>query len=341
MVLVENSIQPVLHNTAPSSQTSQWQFPPGIYTPRQFIAQLAVIPEIILFQLGPDDVSSKQTCRDILMDGLRSSLSQEGRESTLALPDWKSATPSEMTQQAKKVGDTLPQYALEYNYTFAGIAELKVYSPCEGHKWVPPAGQLLRSSRSSPILMMLYNEWLQQITCLRDSLLSFENFTEVQLDLSDPAHHGTRQMEGIRESSLRSIQAQTHTDADILEVAKVLTAPNLPEGGFGFQYSQGTVLPAVLFTQSATRLLRYFPAQVQEPGEEDRCVLFECPNSNLQSNLVQTPQCKAFDTISAQAVSDAITGAQYPGLQRNIQLTGKLNNGEAFSLDHGTVLLRS
>ncbi|KAJ5647162.1 hypothetical protein N7490_003534 [Penicillium lividum] len=249
---VESSIKPVLHNNASSTQTNQWQFPPGIYTPRQFIAQLAAIPESILVQLGPDDAS---------------------------------ATPSEMTQQAKKVGDTLLQYALEHNYTVSGIAELKVYSPCEGHKWLPPVGQLLRSSRSSPTLMMLYNVWLHQITCLRDSLLSFENFKEVQLDLSDPSHHGTRRMESIRESFLRNIQAQTHTDADILEVAKVLTAPNLPEGGYGFQLSQGTVLPAVLFTQSATRLLRYFTAHVQETGEEDRCVLFECPSFNLQRNL--------------------------------------------------------
>ncbi|KAJ5660840.1 uncharacterized protein N7484_000212 [Penicillium longicatenatum] len=333
-----NSIHPVSH-MAPSTQNSQWQFLPGIYTPRQFIAQLAVIPESILVQLGPDDASSKQTSRDILMDGLRSSLSQEGRESTLPLPDWKSATPSEMTQQAKNIGDTLLQYALEDNYSVAGIADLKVFSPCEGHKWVPPAGQLLRSSRGSPILMMLYNEWLHQITCLRDSLLSFENFKEVQLDLSDPSHRGTRRMESFRDSYLFSIRAQTHTDADILEAAKVLTAPTLPQGGYGFQYSRGTVLPAALFTQSETRLLRYFPVHVHETDGEEECVLFDFPNFNLDNGFLKEPECIALDTKSEQVTSHASTGTLHSGLRHNIQLTGKKNNGETVSFDLDTALL--
>ncbi|ORX98956.1 hypothetical protein BCR34DRAFT_628290 [Clohesyomyces aquaticus] len=216
------------------NRPSNWNFRPGTYTPREFIREIAVLLESVIVQLGPDPPDTPST-RTILMDGLRSSLSHEGREATLLLADWKSDSPSDITKQALRVGKALYGYASEFNNKVRGDPHLTVYSPCEAHKWVPPAGRLLRSSRSSPILMMLYNEWLHQITCLRDGLLPFENFEDVQLSLLDPAARGTRPLEDIRKDfNLRMSRGQT-SRTSLLEVAKVLTAPSLSAGGYGFQ----------------------------------------------------------------------------------------------------------
>ncbi|KAG8416380.1 hypothetical protein J3458_006970 [Metarhizium acridum] len=160
---------------------SEWQFRTGVYTPKQFMREIATLVESVIIQLGPDSPGEADT-RSILFDGLRSSLSHEGREATLHLADWKSDEPSPITQHILRIGKTLDNYAHEYSGVVPGDASLTIFSPCEGHRWVPPAGRLLRSHRSSPNLMMLYNEWLHQITCLRDGLIPFENFEDVQLN---------------------------------------------------------------------------------------------------------------------------------------------------------------
>ncbi|KAJ5106943.1 hypothetical protein N7456_003618 [Penicillium angulare] len=334
---IQQSVSSFSNNTTLSAQPGQWQLAPGVYTAKQFIAQLAVIPESILVQLGPDNPSAKSTSRDILMDGLRSSLSQEGRESTLPLSDWKSAAPSEMTLQAKRIGDTLLQYALEYNYSVPGNVGLMVYSPCEGHKWVPPAGRLLRSSRGSPVLMMLYNEWLHQITCLRDSLLVFENFSEVQIDLTDPMFRGTRRMEEIRESFLFKIRAHQYTENDTLEVAKVLTAPDILAGGYGFQYRSGTVLPESLFSQKPTCLLRYLPVHILEISREEP-VLFDFQNSDEEQSYGDLPQLGSLDIKPADILNGKITSTQISAVAHSVELSGELH-GEKFSFDLGTAIL--
>ncbi|EED24621.1 conserved hypothetical protein [Talaromyces stipitatus ATCC 10500] len=259
-----------------ASQITSWKLRPGVHTPRAFITELAIIFESILVQLGPDDPSTPSS-PEILMDDLRSSLSHEGRESTLPLPDWNEPNLSEMTKQAKRFAQVLAQvlyqYAAEFQHSVPGDPQLVVYSPCEGHKWVPAAGRLLRSNRSSPIPMMPYNGWLHQITCLRDALLAFENFEDVQLDFSDTIQRGTCPMESIREAFLFKIQTYKVNHSDIIYVAKALADPGLPSGGYSSQYRYGVVLPAALFAPSSSRLLRYIPTQLDINGEE--CVMFD------------------------------------------------------------------
>ncbi|AEO68493.1 uncharacterized protein THITE_2051111, partial [Thermothielavioides terrestris NRRL 8126] len=246
----------------PATRRNEWQFRPGTYTPREFIREIAVLLESVIVQLGPDKPGEPDS-RSIFMDGLRSSLSHEGREATLPLADWNDEHPSELTRHILRIGKAIYQYASESLGAVPGNPALTVYSPCEGHKWVPPAGRLLRSERSSPVLMMLYNEWLHQITCLRDGLIAFDNFEDVVLNLTDAERPGTRPMQDVREALLAQIARGRVSRETLLETAKVLTAPDLPAGGYGFQYDHGVVLPAALFSGAGSSLfLRYSPTRL-------------------------------------------------------------------------------
>ncbi|KAK3294198.1 uncharacterized protein B0H64DRAFT_462823 [Chaetomium fimeti] len=183
----------------------------GLLESRSIINSVdAEIAILLITQLGPDGPQDANS-RAILMDGLRSSLSHEGRETTLPLADWNSGEPSDLTRHILRIGKALFQYASEANHIVPVDPSLTVYSPCEGHKWVPPAGRLLRSQLSR---------------------------------------------------------------GAFLEVAKTLTAPGLTAGGYGFQSDRGVVLPAAVFSGTASRLLlRYSPARLI-PEHSQQPVLF-------------------------------------------------------------------
>ncbi|KAL2127450.1 hypothetical protein VTI74DRAFT_10703 [Chaetomium olivicolor] len=263
----------VHHALPPATRRNEWRFRPGAYTPKEFIREIAILLESVIVQLGPDEPGDADS-RAILMDGLRSSLSHEGREATLHLSDWNSEHPSDLTRHILRIGKALFQYASESNHAVAGDPSLTLYSPCEGHKWVPPAGRLLRSHRSSPILMMLYNEWLHQITCLRDYLIGFDNFEHVVLNLDDTARRGTRRMEDVRVALLERVIRGEVSRETFLETAKVLTAPDLAPGGYGFQYEKGVVLPAALFSEIAPSFLLHFTPTRLVEERSPRSVLF-------------------------------------------------------------------
>lgn len=253
----------------PATEYHDWRFRPDAYTAREFMREISILFESVIVQLGPDGPGEDDS-RAILLDGLLASLSHEGREATLRLVDWNSEQPSGLTRHILSIGKTLFQYASEFNHATVGNPSLKVYSPCEGHKWLPPAGRLLRSHRSSPALMMLYNEWLHQITCLRDYLIGFDNFEEVVLILDNTARPGTRPMEDVRVALLERVARGNVSRQLFLETAKVLTAPGLPAGGFGFQYSRGVIMPASVHSHEAPDFLFHFsPTQLAE-GEGPR-----------------------------------------------------------------------
>ena len=325
----------------PATRLNEWRFRPGAYTPREFIREIAILLESVIVQLGPDGPGDADS-RAILMDGLRSSLSHEGREATLPLVDWNSENPSDLTKHILRIGRTLLGYATESNYSVAGDPALTVYSPCEGHKWVPPAGRLLRSDRSSPILMMLYNEWLHQITCLRDNLIVFENFEEVVLNLFDTSRRGTRPMEPFRQAFLSHVSRGELSLESLVETAKILTAPGLGAGGYGFQYNTGVVLPAKLFSESRTNLLRYIPARLTciEPGQK----LFEPSGpawiaggkidiGSLKSSPVSEVPWQASITASAAALNDGLKTRSWL-----LKLTATSESSIAFSIDLGDII---
>lgn len=327
------------HALPPPTRRNEWRFRPGSYTPRDFIREIALLLESVIVQLGPDGPEDANS-RAILMDGLRSSLSHEGRETTLPLADWNSEQPSELTRHILRIGKALYQYASEANHIIPGDPSLTVYSPCEGHKWVPPAGRLLRSSRSSPILMMLYNEWLHQITCLRDILIGFDNFEDVILNLDHPSKRGTRPMEDIREALLAQVKTDQVSRGSFLEAAKVLTGPSLPAGGYGFQYNKGVVLPATVFSETSSDLLLHFSRTVLVQEETQRPVLFvPAPAAQDTKNLdVSELKSASSGKFSRHiSVEDARNAVGEDG-QYLIKLAAHSNGNPVFSVDVASVV---
>lgn len=257
---------------------NEWRFRPGAYATREFVHEIAILFESIIVQLGPDQ-SGDADSRTILLDGLRSSLSHESPEATLPLADWDSDQPSALTRHISRIGQTLFQYAAEASRSVVpGDPSLTVHSSCKGHKWTPAAAQLLCGPRGSRVLMMLYNEWLHQLTCLRDFLIAFDNFEEVVLNLDNPSRPGTRPMEDVREALLAQVKSGQVSRGVLLETAKVLTGPALPAGGYGFQYSQGLVLPADLFSRPTSgRLLHYSPTLIVHEANQQPVLFASAP----------------------------------------------------------------
>jgi hypothetical protein len=223
-----------------------------------------------------------------------------------------------------------------------GNPALTVYSPCEGHKWVPPAGRLLRSERSSPVLMMLYNEWLHQITCLRDGLIAFDNFEDVVLNLTDAERPGTRPMQDVREALLAQIARGRVSRETLLETAKVLTAPDLPAGGYGFQYDHGVVLPAALFSGAGSSLfLRYSPTRLAEEPSQQPVLFVASPvprgleKVDLGSLGAASPSVGPWDTSLRAEKATPGDSTEHEAVLRMI---GTTNDEPGFKVDLGRVI---
>jgi hypothetical protein len=332
-----NDIQ---YGPMPYSRSTNWYFHPGTYKPKQFFAEIAILPESVITQLGADNPGETDT-RAILMDGLRSSLSHEGREATLLLADWNSENSSEATKHILKIGKALYDYASESNHVVPGDPNLTVYSPCEGHKWVPPAGRLLRSHRSSPILMMLYNEWLHQITCLRDGLIPFENFEDVALNLRDVSAKGARPLEEIRKAFASEISRGRLSHESIIEIAKVFTAPNLPAGGYGFQYDKGIVLPAVLFSGGESQFLRYIPTSLVESSQQPVIFDFELEDSPSEDKVEISsisPASSAPPRLLEAKIIPEPPHKNHSAQSQLLKLMGTYEDNSTFSVDVGRIV---
>lgn len=334
---VDNNVQHGSPAIAANDHASaEWTFRPGVYTPKKFIEEIATLVESVILQLGPDSPGEPDT-RSILFDGLRSSLSHEGREATLHLADWRNDEPSQVTQHILKIGKTLYNYALEYSQQVPGNPSLAIYSPCEGHRWVPPAGRLLRSHRSSQNLMMLYNEWLHQITCLRDGLIPFENFEQVQLNLGDPSRRGTRPMEAVRAGFLSHIIRGRLPQEAVVETAKVFTAPSLMLGGYGFQYNHGVVLPASLFSLQKTPFLHFAPISFVDSDYQP--AIFETsPPSNEKTLVSQLDQASDLKRADVATNITSVLLSTDAAQSHSLQLVGVVDHSHVFTVDIGKVV---
>jgi hypothetical protein len=169
----------------------------------------------------------------------------------------------EIEQQANTIGQYLTAEAQKIAETTHFGGKIDIRSPCEGHLWTPAVAQLLMGPRSNGLLMQLYNEYLHQMVLLRDSLLPFENFADVHFHLQKSTRGpGLRKFESARAQILVECLTRSISQKTLLEVAKTFIAPDLPEGGYGFQGDNVTVLPAFLFGSSSPRLLRYHSAAI-------------------------------------------------------------------------------
>ncbi|ENH62929.1 hypothetical protein FOC1_g10006395 [Fusarium oxysporum f. sp. cubense race 1] len=246
--------------------------PPGVYSVRQLVATTSPLLDVIISRLGPDGPNDIPA-RTVLVNGLAASLATTGRESTLPLVHSSQDTARrEIVIQANKIAKTLVGYVHDSIDPTNANPKIRLRSPCEGHLWTPAVAGLLLGPRSDSQLMELYNEWLHRMILLRDSLIPFENYDKVPLVIPRDSSRGIRDLEEPRKLFLVHCLTGTIQHVAIVDLAKVFTARHLPRGGYGFQYSQGLVLPAFLSGSTSLHLLRYHPAHVYDVESE---VLFD------------------------------------------------------------------
>lgn len=260
-------------------QSGQWRFPVGTFLAKDIITQLAPLFDHLVIQLGedkPGDLSS----RDILLSGLHSSLSLDSSESTLPIQAGAEGDAKELAVHASKIAKYITHLVSKTRSEVTSDGQLSVKSPREGYLWREEVTALLAGPRSNNVLMQLYNEWLHQLVLLRDSLLPFENFSEVPLTF-DVKANGLRAVETARNSFSQEVISGAIQRTALLNVAKAHTAPSLPSGGYAFQFERGMVLPLSLFTGEDSCLSRYVPATVTQSAASSRLLFVPQRGSHL------------------------------------------------------------
>lgn len=242
--------------------TEAWGLRSGVYTPRQLVEGFASLLDTVVFRLG-NDPPEALPARNQLLDNLVSNLATDTREATLRLSEPLDVSRHEIKEQADRIGNSLVQWARESSSKSID-PELYLRSPCEGHLLTKPNVDLMFGDRSQPHLMQLFNEYMHQMVLLRDALLPFQNYEEVLLPVPRKGR-GLRHLEQARTQFLAELLVKSTTQRSVVQYAKALLAPGLLDCssvGYGFQYANGTVLPAFLGGGSTPlHLLRYIPTK--------------------------------------------------------------------------------
>lgn len=336
--------------------SSIWRFPPGPYTPKQLVDQLSPLFESLLIQLGHDPPGGESS-RKVLIDGLRSCLSLDSRESTLPLSQRANSTGNpariKIASQARRIGSLLVRYAQEVPQSTSANPQLSIRSSCEGHLWMHDVTGLLIGPRSNSNLMQVYNKWLHQLVLLRNGLLPFKNFDQVELIVKSDSSQGTRALENIRPQFLMQVMNAQIKRTTLLDVAKVLMAPGLPVGGYGFQYARGLVLPTSLLAGTSSILLRYIPAVIDSSQHKE--LLFDYKDKDyfsvpreeidtpartllgLPSDSIAEYSSTVSSILSSSLAFDSPAGAKPSSAVRLIKLCGTLEDGSQFSVDLGQI----
>lgn len=251
----------MIMHSSPSVPCKDWRIAAGVYTPRQIVVLASPLLESVIAKLGVDSHDAVSS-RKLLVDGLASLLSTVSKESTLPIPQSTTdASRREVAKQSFRITKTLTQY-IDNAANPRMDSNIRVQSPCEGYIWTDSVAHLLRGPRGNRQLIQLYNEWLHQMVLLRDSLLPFQNYVDVKLSIQCRIGPGLRDFEEPRSRFLVQCLTRTASQAALVDIAKVFTAPNLPSGGYGLQYSHGLILPAFLSGSNSLHLLRYHAAHL-------------------------------------------------------------------------------
>lgn len=290
---------------------------PGIYRARDLVSMFAPLLDTCIRRVGGEDRASQEATRDVLLAGLTAILATSGRESSLALRSGGRASSGgsgdEMARQADSIGAALVGYAREALDPEGPDSDFRMVSHCDGHLWTHDVVGALMGPRGDSVVMQLYNEWSHRIVLLRNALMPFENWDEVPLVVaagasekegkgatsasSSSSSRGMRALEGPSDAFVMRLLSGRLPQKAIIDMAKALTAPSLPSGGFGFQYSQGTVLPAFLAGSPSRSLLRYYPAR--EPDSSAPEVLFEYEYPSYEAaERSELPAGKLFSSSS-------------------------------------------
>lgn len=336
-----------------SSFSDAVQLPPGVYSIRQLVASASPLLNVVITRLGQDP-PAEPPASSVLVDGLAASLATSGRESTLPLSHSPQDTARrEIVFQANNIAKTIIAYVHDNVRPSIGSQNIRFRSPCEGHLWTPAVASLLLGPRSDSHLMELYNEWLHRMILLRDSLLPFENYEEVPLVIPEGSNRGIRDLEEPRKFFLVRCLTGAIQHMAIVDLAKVFTARNLPRGGYGFQYSQGVILPAFLSGSRSLHLLRYHPARFYNSETE---VLFDyehqeyinaprselSPRSERVGNEIASTNGRwnlssllAVDTRVTESSLDIDAGND--ALRRTVKLRLTLDSGTCVAVDLGQI----
>lgn len=244
--------------------TEAWGLRPGVYTPRQLVEGFAPLLDTVVFRLGSDPPEAL-SARNQLLDNIVSNLATDTREATLRLSEPLDVSRREIKEQAIRIGHSLVQWARDSSSKSID-PELYLRSPCEGHLLTKPNVDLMFGDRSQPHLMQLFNEYMHQMVLLRDALLPFQNYEEVLIPVPRKGR-GLRHLEQARTQFLADVLVKSTTQRSVVQYAKALLAPGLLDSsqaivGYGFQYANGTILPAFLGGGSTPlHLLRYIPTK--------------------------------------------------------------------------------
>jgi hypothetical protein len=325
--------------------------PPGVYNIHQLVVRTSPLLDVIVARLGADPARGP-TAREVLIDGLQASLATTGRESTFPLtPSPQDRTRTEIIIQAHRIAKTIIGFVRD-----APVREisprLAIRSPCEGHLWTPAVAALLTGPRGNAQLMELYNEWLHRMILLRDSLLPFENFTDVPLVIPESSSRGIRDFEEARKFFLVQCMTGAVQHQAIVNLAKVFTSRGLPRGGYGFQYAHGLVLPAFLSGSNSIHLLRYHPARLDDSSVDllldyEHTEYINAPRTVLQ-NSEEDEDVKSvtkwnlssllpFDSCALQSSSIAIDSTHNDARRRIVRLQLTLESGIGIAVDLGQI----
>ncbi len=283
--------------SSPSKAGRSWDIACGVYSPRQIIKAISPLLEMVITGLGADPHNTVSS-RKLLVDGLAALLSPVAKESAFPIPLMVTdASRTEMAKQSFRIGKSLIQYIEDMSNPGA-MSQIRVQTPCEGYLLTDPVARLLHGPRGGGELIHLYNEWLHQIVLLRDALLPFQNYADVRLSLQSKSAIGLRDFEELRSRFLVQCLTKTVSQTALVDVAKIFTAPNLPSGGYGLQYSQGLILPAFLSGSNSLHLLRFHGAHLSETVADPRAdILFDYEYTNY-STAPRSSISKPIDVVS-------------------------------------------
>lgn len=269
-------IDAVVTPSADNKGLWEWDLPNGMYTAREIVRELGVLLEAIHVQLG------EAADREALLANIENTLAISGRETALPLSALSLHDHGrlELSVQAGRIGETLSQWAREFDGEARGqrelgdevLGRLLFRSKCDHHLWTHEVTDMLTGPAGGPSVMQLFNEYLHEIVLLRDALLPFENWQEVPLELTARPTRGLRYTEAAHAAFLSQLLARPLDHKSLVHYAASLLAPELSVDGYGFQYRHGTILPASLGTELAEApryLLRWYPVRTIESAGGD------------------------------------------------------------------------
>ncbi|MFI5436471.1 hypothetical protein ACHMZP_32320 [Rhodococcus baikonurensis] len=281
-------------------------------TVREFITEVNTLLGAVLQRL-PEPRAS-----EALTDALAAALRTDGREAVLPISGYEAAQDHRgaVAAQARILGEGITQLSVTLQNPEPSAMSLR--SRCEGHVWTHAAERHLTASPDAPILMQLYNEWLHQLILLRDVLLPYENWEEVELAVDE---QGLRRVTSVREAFVSELLTRGIRHQSIVRLAAAGVTNDPIEGAYGFGTRTALVLPVVLYespwTASPT-LLRWTRGCTRGDRATTAFVAEDL-------DYLATPRSSVADHTGISAIGKAViteSGRDNRGVRLSISISG-------------------